>query len=744
MLPFGSPQFTQSEASACSDRLKVGAGKLAAPMSERVADLDRTETESMPVGQPQQESPSVDVAVLRELVLELGCEELPAMAVRQAMDDLAKNITSRLAEANISHGEVQTYATPRRLIVGISSVVERQPDSEKEVRGPSVKVAFDAANAPTGALLGFCKSQGVDPNSVTNDGEYVWIRKRNEGQPTAELLTKILPDAICALTFPKSMRWGTAKMRFARPIRWILAVYDHAPVSFSIETVESGSSSVGHRFMSPTTFQAKTLAELLSGLRERFVEPDPILRERMIRDESRKIAPGMVEFDDMLVDENVFLTEWPMPVLGTFREEFMILPEPVLITAMAKHERTFPVRSGDGKLTQHFIAVRNSGHPDAVSEGYEWVLNARFNDAKFFYDEDRKRTFDEFLQRTEAMMFQEELGSVRLRCDRLAALARRIATDWIGETAGDQASMAGLYAKADLSTGLVSELSSLQGVIGGEYARQAGLPGPVADAIAGQYRLSSNLPADTLGEQLAVCVCVADQIDKLAGYLGVGLTPTGSSDPFGLRRAVNLVIEAGLPGSADRWFVYASEQYLAHSLPHNAESMRAALVPIFKGRYEVAFEEVRHDIVQAALADDLTTLANPTLIAGRVEALSQLAPVVEFVQAATRPINIVRAAEKKGIAIQRNGLAAVDVASLDSAEGVALRDAAMQAIPLGEDIDAALDSVRALQGPINAFFEATMVMVDDTKVRDARLSLLAEVSDLLLSYGDFTALVIEG
>ncbi|MFI5386344.1 MAG: glycine--tRNA ligase subunit beta, partial [Fimbriimonadales bacterium] len=358
-----------------------------------------------------------------ELLLEVGCEELPASFVEKAYTDLRDSLAERLRGAGVLNENGVCLGTPRRLIVSFPDLAERQEDSIKEQRGPALKAAYGADAKPTPALLGFCRSQGVELGGLRKDDQYVWITKTIPGRRTPELLSEIIPQAIRGLNFEKSMRWGASRMRFARPIRWILAAFDGNVVEFDVEGVPAGIESCGHRFYLPDEFTARTFQELTSELRKRFVEPDPALRRATILEGATTVAGGKPVLSDTLVDENVFLTEWPTPLQGQYRSEYQTLPEAVLVTAMAKHEKMFPVRDDSGKLTNNFVFVRNSGEEQTVRRGSEWVLNARFNDAKFFFDEDAKHTLDEFLENTNGIVFQEKLGTVRQRADRLAALA---------------------------------------------------------------------------------------------------------------------------------------------------------------------------------------------------------------------------------------------------------------------------------------------------------------------------------
>jgi glycyl-tRNA synthetase beta chain len=697
---------------------------------------------------------------MAELLLELGCEELPATFVRKAYSDLRDKVSEILVEAKLGDGSgVDAIGTPRRLIISASGIRERQSDEIKEVRGPALKAAYGPDGNPSNALIGFCRSNGVEPDSLRRDEHYVWASKLIAGRSAGEVLAESLPQAIRSLTFEKTMRWGAGRMRFARPIRWILASLDGALLPFEIEGISTGLDSRGHRFYSPDPFPAATKSELLAGLRSRNVEPDPQVRREKIIAEAEAIAVGTPDLSEALIEENVFLTEWPTSIRGEFRSEFMVLPESVLVTAMAKHEKMFPVRDSKGDLTNSFVFVRNSGEDATVRKGSEWVLNARFNDAKFFFDEDGKYSMNEFLERTSGILFQEKLGTVRSRADRLARLAESIASR-TGARDEEQAyaNQAGLYAKADLSSGLVSELSSLQGIIGGEYARREGFAGAVAWAIETQYDPSKNTsPSTCSGERTSLRLVMADALDKLAGYLGLGLEPTGSSDPYGLRRAVTSLIEAAWawPGtlpSFDTLLDVALDGYLSQGIELNFESARRATQAIFRSRYSVLLPDVRYDILEAAIVPALPAEATaPRRVKLRAEVMEELAGDAGFVQTATRPIKIVESARKHGIEFGTDDpLARLEHSALESADGLELfqilaeQDAPMRIAVDEEDGAEVTRLVRNLARPINVFFEETMVMADQPEVRYARLTLMNAVIEQLFAAGDFTRIVIEG
>ena len=693
-----------------------------------------------------------------ELLLEVGTEELPASFVAKATSDLAAAIVRGLDEAHLNHGEPVSHGTPRRLIVSVANVAARQPDRTDRRRGPAIRGAYDDTGEPTKALLGFCRGQGVEPASLENDGQYVWANVAVPGRPAAEILAELLPKAILGLQFAKSMRWGTSRLRFARPLRWLLAAFGGERVPFAIEGIESGLMSAGHRFYAPESFEARTLEALVTGLRERRVEPDPERRRAMILTGiTEVVGDGAAQVSESLLDENSNLTEWPTALAGSFPEGYLELPEPVLVTAMAKHERMFPVRDGAGALTNRYVFVRNGGEDATVRAGTEWVLNARFNDARFFFDEDARLSLDDFLRKTEGILFQKDLGSVRARADRLAALAAKIAAaTGADEAETELARKAGLYAKADLSTGLVGELPSLQGVIGGAYAAREGFASEVSDAIARQYEGETVLREGASG-RTALRLQIADALDKLAGYLGLGLEPTGSSDPYALRRAASVLIEGALAWSGpvpsyEELLLVALEGYREQGHLFDAPATLVALKDLFLSRYPVLMPEVRYDVLEAALLKEYREeVTLPRNVAFRASVLTRLAGDAAFVQTATRPMNIVAAAKRKGIEYGwQDPLRETDAARLGSPEGERLlaqlrRDEDAIFVAAREGDEDGLDHLlTALKAPIDAYFEATLVMSEEPAERFARLTLAHAAGLALLHAGDFTKLVIEG
>ncbi|MHB8637368.1 MAG: glycine--tRNA ligase subunit beta [Fimbriimonadaceae bacterium] len=712
-----------------------------------------------------------------ELLLEVGCEELPATFVRKAYTELQARIGHGLAELYGRNFDGQAAGTPRRLIVDFADLPARQPDTTKDVRGPALKAAYDGDGNPTQALLGFCRSNGVEPTLLRRDEQYVWLTKQIVGRPTSQLLGEVLPEAIKGLSFDKSMRWGAGRLRFARPIRWILAAYDGEPIAFEIEGVVSGLKSRGHRFYAPDEFSARTLSELVEGLRERLVEVDVDRRIACIVEQAKSVTAGAPQLPDDLVDENAFLTEWPTAVAGEFRAEHLHLPGPVLTTAMAKHEKMFPVRDVDGKLVNRFIFIRNSGVDATVRKGAEWVLNARLDDAQFFFKEDAKHDLDYFLEKTSGIVFQEKLGTVRERANRLETLSASCALHGYIDPQQNRveqvlAAQAGKYAKADLSTGLVGDMASLQGIVGAEYANRQGFPEPVCWAIASQYDHAKNLGPDCEGGRVASYVAVADQVDKLAGFLGLGLVPTGSSDPYGLRRATQVLVDIALAWPhANIWQfdLLLGQAVDGYGTEHALNKVKAveALKELFLARYTVHFAGVRHDMIAAATTDDV---ASPQLIRNRLNVLKIVAEDAAFVQAAVRPINLVEAEKRKGWKPGPTELANTESFFYASALPLAVKanaDGAPQLAAVCDDfvkklyeLDRAKEfnsevvaqarveltqPMKVLQGAVNSFLDTTLVNDKDPVVRNARLQFLDHVACRLKALaGDLTKLVTDG
>lgn len=670
-----------------------------------------------------------------ELLLEIGCEELPASYITPAAEQLRDKLLDKLATV-VEDPNTDILGTPRRMIVRIANLRGKEEDSVQAVRGPSVKAAYDAEGNPTKALEGFCRGQGLDVAKIRTEGDYVWGDKFVAGRDTSEMLATVLPEVISSLTFPKSMRWGSHRLRFARPIRWLLAVFDGKAVPFTITDVESGIESRGHRINHPGPLPALSLAELTDILRQHEVEPEISERVRMIQEGCEALLSGtglsVLDLDGEIALENAQLTEWPQVLVGEFDESYLTLPEFVLKTVMIKHERFFPVVNGEGKLVNKFVSVYNSGEPDTVREGNRWVLGCRFNDAKFFFDEDRKKSIESFLEATKDMVFQEKLGTVLERSKRLSKLAASIAGVLGGDAETQRlAAKAGELSKFDLTTGLVGDLAETQGLVGGCYARFEGVEEEVCQAIERQY-----LRDDAAGDStVSLSLRLADNLDKLAGYLGIGQIPSGTSDAFGLRRSVSAVISYVLANELDidlaELISLACAEYEAQDKKFDVEAVKSAFSELLRQRYGLFFDEYSQDQLEAVLAASETVVFKPNRVRTNLVWVKTFAADEVFVQTATRPANLLASVAKKGIAIgERND------DKLDSEEGTALASV----LVLTESAES-LESLRMLIAPLNHFFDNTMIMVEDEVVRAARLALLKSVHEQFCRVADFSKLV---
>ncbi|HSV74582.1 MAG TPA: glycine--tRNA ligase subunit beta [Chthonomonadales bacterium] len=725
-----------------------------------------------------------------DLVLEVGTEEMPAGAVAQALAQLRVAVGAGLRELRLAdEPEVRVFGTPRRLIVQVAGVRERQPDQVRDVRGPARSVAFDAEGLPTGAALGFARKQGVLLEALetlaTPQGEYVLARVHEAGKPVTEVAGSMLADAVLKLAFPKMMRWGDGSPRFVRPVRWVLALIDGETVPMTIAGVSSGRRTRGHRYLSPEEREVPAAADLTAALDDAFVMWDPERRRAAIREQADALAAShgaRIPWDEDLLDENVWLTEWPTALLGRFDAAYLELPRPVLVTVMKKHQRFFPVEDGECRLLPFFVAVRNGGsaHLDGVREGNERVLTARFADARYFYLQDLQTPLPLMAERLERLIFQEKLGTMAEKRGRLELLAGVLA-DALGLDAADRslAMRAATLCKADLVSQMVVELPSLQGVIGREYALAAGEHPAVADAIAEHYcpRSAGDGPPATL---LGTLLAVADRIDTLVGYVGLGVLPSGSSDAYGLRRAAQGVVQmlANQPDmppliELELQAAYIYEQ--VNGVSFDRDRLCNDLGALFDQRLAALLEDrgVRYDLVSATLSGGLLY---GSLVHGAVRRAETLQAVacddrfVPLVQAAARVANILRTAPgrepaslvpgkegihggsartvERAVSVLESQARRVSVAGITEPAERALFDAAHRVIPDVARLATAYDycglyeTLHALCGPVNRFFDDVLVMSDDPEVRRNRLALLETVDALFKTLGDLTAVVV--
>lgn len=683
----------------------------------------------------------------KDLLLEIGTEEVPAHAMPGILDELAENAKKALESLRLDYKDISTVGTPRRTALLVAGLAERQPDIESERRGPSIQAAFDAEGNPTKAAQGFARGQKVDPSALVKKEGYVYAVVHEKGAATETLLPELLQGLVTGLSFPNSMRWGSLDFRFIRPLRWLVALYGEEVVPFEVASVRSGRTSRGHRFLGHESFQITNATEYMAACEQEYIIVDQDRRRDMIREqieETAKAQGGVAEITDDLLEEVTYLVEYPTALCGKFEEKYLALPPEAVITPMRDHQRYFPVKDADGKLMPLFITVRNGGkdYLDVVQHGNERVLRARLADAQFFFDEDRKKPLEKHLEKLKTVVFQEGLGTVYDKAGRLERLAAVIA-DALGadETEKEKAVRAAKLAKADLVTGMVTEFTELQGVMGRAYAVLDGENPEVAEAIGEHYLprfAGDRLPQTTAGR----IVSLADKIDNIVATFSRGLIPTGSQDPFALRRQalglVRTVVEAKLRFSLSA-LAAAAMDALDISDAAVREKMQADVAEFLRLRVKNVLDEagVRYDVADAVLGDvdDICAVyqradaVQKALSAGALEA-----PV----QAFTRAANLAQKAES----------AAFDAAAFSVPEEKALVEAYGTAKAKAEtcvkadDYAGAIEALSEMAKPIDAFFDAVMVMDEDPKVRANRLGLLKSIDALTKNVADFSKLVL--
>ena len=709
---------------------------------------------------------------MAELLLELFSEEIPARMQSRAREDLARLLGGKLGEAGLEFKDIKTYATPRRLTAVIDGLPSRSPDLREEKKGPRI-------DAPEAAINGFLKSAGlrsVDQAEKREDkkGAYYVATVEKRGRPTAEVIAGIVPEIVKSFPWPKSMRWGYGRLRWVRPLHSVLCLLDGKVVPFEIDGIKSGKETRGHRFLAPKPFGVKGFDDYKKKLREANVILDGEERAARILKDARALAARqgltLVE-DEALLAENAGLTEWPVVLMGDIDEAFLSVPPEVLSTAMKAHQKCFSLRDKNGKLANRFILIANLKAKDggkAIVAGNQRVIAARLSDAKFFFDQDRKVGLEAWVPKLKEIVFHEKLGSQYQRVQRVWKLAREIAP-LVGADP-DLAERAAILAKADLVSQMVGEFPELQGVMGRYYALDEEENPSVADAIAAHYKPlgpSDEVPRDPV----AIAVALADKLDMLVGFWAIDEKPTGSKDPYALRRAalgvIRIVLENGVrlhlldlfesqlsqvektlaELSRKRDGTFAIGQALVKRGSRQIRAQSADLLAFFADRLKVHLREqgARHDLVDAVFAlggDDLL------MIVRRVEALGRFLDTEDgehLLTGTKRAINILRIEEKKDNVSydqppdpdllkrpEEKALAkAVDQVEQEAAAAVAL-----------EDFAGAMTAMAKLRAPVDAFFDSVTVNTQDYYLRENRLRLLNRIRATTLTVADFSK--IEG
>ncbi len=682
----------------------------------------------------------------KEIFLEIGTEEIPAGFLPKAMADLERMIRKELETARLEFGEVKTFATPRRLALSVQGVAEEQPTLRTEAMGPAKQIAFDADGNPTKAAMGFARGQGVDVSELktieTEKGEYLFIEKEEPGRPTAELLVDALPRLVAGLSFKKSMRWENQDVRFARPMHWIVALYGGDVVPFTHGNLTSGNKSRGHRFMAPGEFVVTGMNDWLDGCRKHFVTADHNERKETIRSQvvaKAEAEGGKAVVDEGLLEEITYLVEDPTPLCGTFEEKYLELPRELLVTSMKEHQRYFTVEDAVGKLLNKFITVSNTRPEDeqVVVKGNEKVIRARLSDAMFFWEEDQKVKLESNLESLKQVIYQAKLGTSFEKVERFTEIAKGLA-ERFEPGAVALTERAAQLAKCDLETKMVYEFPELQGIMGREYSRIEGEDARVSTAIFEHYlptEAGGTLPSDNVG----AFVSIADKVDTICGCFGVGLIPTGSADPYALRRCaigvLNIILERGYQVSTPE-LVEQSLALLEAKLTRPRAEVQADVVEFVRLRLAnmLTGRNIPTDVVDAVLA---ARFDEPGDAVARAEALAALKGAADFEPLAVafkRVGNIIKGGVDNAL---QDELFEADCERKLAAAVVEARQQVSEQVGRS-DYGAALQTIARLREPVDAFFDGVMVMAEDEKIKANRLALLTQVAALFADIADFT------
>jgi len=686
----------------------------------------------------------------RDLLFEVGTEELPPSELGRARQHYLQEAKRLFAEARLEVlSGFSVYSTPRRLALMARRLAERQADLVREVIGPAKVVAYDKDGRPTRAAEGFARAQGVSVSDLlvtrTDRGEYLAARVQEGGRATVEVLLDLLPKVLLSIPWRKQMRWDETDLRFVRPIRWMACLYGGEVVPVRMGSTVASNFTHGHRFLDPGPHRLLEASAYLAILREARVEPEVQLRRERIRkaveQEAAREGGGPV-IDGSLLEAVADLVEWPTAITGGFPPEYLDLPREVIITPMQHHQRYFPIESPvDGTLLPRFVAISNMevADPSVIRSGYERVLKARLADAAFYFRQDLAITLEDRLPRLEQVVYQERLGTLAQKARRLAALGR-----WVAESVQpellDVVERAALLAKVDLVTGMVREFPELEGIMGGEYARRGGEPESVARAMQEHYL--PRFAGDRLPQSLAgAIVSVADRMDAVVGCLGVGVIPTGSEDPYGLRRraagAVMILMDFPIRVSLAA-LVDQTVEGLDLALTESKTATRDRSIEFLRGRLATGLQErgIPADVVEAVLASGFDDPAAALKRAHAVTAFRARPDFESLLIAFKRVVNILPAGFSGTVDPGRFQ----DPAERALFEALAGRRGRIEEALAREAYETALEEIAALRPWVDQFFTAVLVMAEDRALQQNRLALLAEIARLLLPVADLRRL----
>ncbi|MFE0503372.1 glycine--tRNA ligase subunit beta [Peribacillus butanolivorans] len=685
----------------------------------------------------------------RDLLLEIGLEEMPARFVTASMKQLSDKVQKWLKEKAIEFGAVEAFSTPRRLAILVKDVSESQKDIEEEAKGPAKKIALDSEGNWSKAALGFVRGQGMTAEDIyfkeLKGIEYAHVNKFIKGQPTSQLLSE-LQEIISGMTFPKNMRWANQDLRFVRPIKWLIALFGNEVVPFSIADVETGRETKGHRFLGEVAM-IEAPEQYEATLRDQFVMANPDKRRSVILEQIKSLEQEkgwIIPVDEDLLEEVNNLVEYPTVLFGHFEEEFLELPAEVLITSMKEHQRYFPVKDQNGKLLAFFVTVRNGDdrHLEKVSKGNEKVLRARLSDAAFFYKEDQKKEIADALKKLDSIVYHEEIGTLAEKTARVTAVTGVLADALNLKAEKDLALRAAEIAKFDLVSHMVYEFPELQGYMGEKYALLKGEAKEVAAAINEHYmprHADDNVPPSVIG----AVVSIAEKIDTLASFFAIGVIPTGSQDPYALRRQASGVVQI----LAEKKWNISLEELITLGLKgleskgllkRDLEEVKADMFTFFKARVKHLLQEqqIRYDLIDAVLIDEIGFIHSLVERAHVLDAKKDEAGFKESLEALSRVMNIAVKCDHK-VTVDPNAFENEQEKALyEKYQTVALRYAE------SKKEKERFEHLISLQSEIESYFENTMVMADDEAIRNNRLSLMKEISDLVSGFAAMNKIIL--
>lgn len=680
----------------------------------------------------------------KDLLFEIGAEEIPAGFMPNILGQLKQLAETKLNDAHLPFESIETYGTPRRLALIVKDIADASAEISERHKGPSASIAYDADGNATKAAIGFARGKGLDVADLVVEDGYIYAETKTAGVPAKDIVTELLSQLITGLNFPKSMHWGDLDAKFVRPVRWLVALLDEEVIPLEFATVQSGNVSRGHRFLGADEITIKNAASYVETLKENFVMVDQDARRELISKQLHDMAASKnasIVWDDDLLEEINYLVEWPTALCGGFEESYLALPDAAIITPMKDHQRYFPLVGQDGKLLPMFLTVRNgSDHSiEVVQAGNERVLRARLDDAKFFFNEDRKKPLIDRQDGLTKIVFQEGLGNLADKTERLLKLGRVFGEECgLHEFAAVVLERATELAKTDLTTGMVTEFTELQGVMGKEYALLDGESPEVAEAIFEQYlpRFAGDvLPQTEAGKVLSII----DKVDNIVATFSRGLIPTGSQDPYALRRQTIgiLNILLGSEWNISLRPIFKASMELLNVAADKQEELLNQVEEFFTLRLKNIFldREVPHHVIDLLLSNNELSVADAE---GLVNALlaNRIDENVELVQAYTRMYNLVKDVEYTGV----NSDLLKEDAEKELFEAASKASEASSAAWEAGDYDAVVAVPATLVPAINKFFEDVMVMDKDEAIKANRLQLVRLAYSVMAIIGDISAL----